>query len=244
MSVALTSLGETHYYHESCPHSCKRSRDIGCHRAMGRVTFPVLPRLIPEPGWRRTAAALARTIHQNGTRADWVAFGEYLERHRRALVSVALDRVGRPDVAEDIAQQAIAKAWEHRESLREREAPAGWLFRITVNCCVEWQRRDARSLASLRDSPAAEPSVLEEVIRRETIREARRALLSVPVRNRIAFLMHVSGYSYGDIAGFLGVPPSAVRGRVARARSHLRKHLARRLGRALHGKEMDGDGSA
>jgi len=187
---------------------------------------------------------LGRSIRQTGARADWVAFGEYLERHRCALVSVALDRVGRPDVAEEIAQQAIAKAWEYRESLRERNAPAGWLFRIAANCCVEWQRREARCPAALGDIPAGEPSLLEEVIRRETIRETRRALSGVSVRNRIALLMHVSGYSYSDIGSFLAVPPSTVRGRVARARDHLRRHLARRLGLAPDGKEMDGDGRA
>lgn len=172
------------------------------------------------------------------------SFGELLARHRRALVSVALDRIGRLDVAEDIAQQAITKAWEQRDQLRAPEALAGWLFRIAMNCCVEWQRGEGRRSAPLADGPEANSNsapVLEEVIRRETIRETRRALSRVPFKNRVALLMHLSGYSYHEISKFVGVPSSTVRGRLARARSALRRDLARRLSLSLSGKETGKD---
>jgi RNA polymerase sigma-70 factor (ECF subfamily) len=155
-----------------------------------------------------------------------------LERHRRALAAVALDRLGRVEVAEEIAQQAIVKAWEHRGQLREAKAAAGWLFRIAINCCVEWQRRPDRRWSSLEGNPeagACSAPVLDEVIRRESIRDARRALEGMPMGNRVALLMHASGYSYQEIAGFLALPASTIRGRVARARSKLRRSLASRL---------------
>jgi len=163
------------------------------------------------------------------------AFAEAVESYRRALSAVALDRLGRLDIAEEMAQEAIAIAWEHRAELRDVQALPSWLFRIAVNCCLQWQRRESRwsqepnsaGLAA-RDAP-----VLEDVLRRETIREVRLSLASLTSKNRVAFLMHVYGYSYQEIASFLQVPTSTVRGRLARTRERLRRSLVQRLSASL-----------
>jgi RNA polymerase sigma-70 factor (ECF subfamily) len=189
----------------------------------------------------------ARAGREEGCRcADARAFGEMLEQYRGALVSVGLDRTGRWEVAEEVAQEAIVTAWERRGELRRPAAAGSWLYRIAVNCCVAWQRREGRDEAlgsPGRGGPCRQPPVVEEMLRREAVREARRALEAVPAANRIALLMHVSGYSYEEIGGFVGVPASTVRGRIARTRSRLRKEVARRLGLALARKEKQSDES-
>jgi len=163
------------------------------------------------------------------------AFVEAIESYRRALSAVALDRLGRLDVAEEMAQEAITIAWEHRAELRDVQALPSWLFRIAVNCCLQWQRRESRwsqepNAAALiaRDAP-----ILEEVLRRETIREVRLALDRLTSKNRIALLMNLYGYSYQEIAGFLAVPLSTVRGRLARTRECLKRSLMQRLSASL-----------
>lgn len=168
-------------------------------------------------------------------RAQDQVFGELLERYRRALVSVGLEQIGRLDAAEEIAQQAIATAWERRGQLRDPNAAGGWLLRIALNCCLQWHRREERwtSLEAAPEIDPTQPPLLEEVLRRETIREARRALEKVPFKNRIALLMSLSGHSYEEIAAFCDVPLSTVRGRIARARGQLRKDLTERLGQYL-----------
>jgi len=174
-----------------------------------------------------------------------VPFGDMIERYRGALMAVALDRTGRLDVAEEIAQDVIVKAWEHRDTLRDLGAVRAWLFRITINSCIAWQRRDVRLRAAAADATSpfldTEP-ILEEVVRRETIRAARKALAGMPSKSRVAFLMHVSGYSYAEIGDFLSLPRDAVRGRIARARERVRTALATRLQVALPPKERNQDG--
>jgi RNA polymerase sigma-70 factor (ECF subfamily) len=155
---------------------------------------------------------------------------------------MALDRTGRWDVAEEIAQQAIVIAWEQRETLRDRSALGAWLQRIVLNLCVSWQRREIRTLPlPVRDlSGASQQTVMESVMRRETIRDARLALANVPLKSRMALLMHLSGYSYRDIGEFLDLPASTIRGRIARARGQLRRDLADRLGLSLEEKGEPG----
>jgi RNA polymerase sigma-70 factor (ECF subfamily) len=164
-----------------------------------------------------------------------VAFAEVVESYRRALSAVALDRIGRLDVAEDMAQEAITIAWEHRAELRDVQALPSWLFRIAVNCCLQWQRRESRWAQEPNGAalPARDPPILEDVLRRETIREVRLALDRLTSNNRIALLMNLYGYSYQEIADFLAVPLSTVRGRLARARERLRRSLIQRLSASL-----------
>jgi RNA polymerase sigma-70 factor (ECF subfamily) len=163
--------------------------------------------------------------------SDSESFAAALEHHQGALIALALDRTGRWDVAEEIAQQTITTAWEHRSDLRDRTSLDGWLWRIALNCCVQWQRREARlhdlPEAATRDHAAAE--IAADVIRRETIREVRAALAELPLRSRVALLMRVAGCSYDEIAESLQLTPATVRGRIARARDRLRRDLARRL---------------
>ena len=172
------------------------------------------------------------------TRQEDAVLGELIERYRGALVSVALDRIGRFDVAEEIAQQALVAAWEHRASLRDPAALGSWLYRIASNCCAQWQRREDRWVLpdAAGHSPGERSSGMADWERRETIREVRVALAELPSRNRVALLMHLYGYSYAEIAAFLNLRASTIRGRIARARDHLKRSLIRRLGSSVGAK--------
>jgi len=161
-----------------------------------------------------------------------LTFGVVLERYRPALFSIALDRTGRAEAAEEVAQQALVQAWAHRRDLRDLDKLGPWLFRIAINCSIEWLRRRSSSphrLEEIAERFLDSPSVIEHVISRETIREVRKALAHLPLGNRVALLMQVAGYSYGDIAAFLGQTEPVVRGRIARARNQLRRTLLARL---------------
>jgi RNA polymerase sigma-70 factor (ECF subfamily) len=179
-----------------------------------------------------------------GTVACDDAFAVLIERYRGALVSLALDRTGRFDIADEIAQEAMVKAWEHRSELRAIEAVGPWLFRIAINCCIVWQRGERRAAASLEvlaDGAGWEPPVIEELIRRDTIREVRRALADLPIQSRVAVLMNAMGYRGSEIAEFLSLPESTIRGRLARARDRLRRSLGNRLQATLGDKEREGN---
>jgi RNA polymerase sigma-70 factor (ECF subfamily) len=167
-------------------------------------------------------------------------FGEFLEQHRAALIAVALDRTGRIDAAEEIAQDVIVRAWEHRHSIRDPAVSQAWLFRITVNACVAWHRRESRlsfDLSAAEGTASLAEPEFEQVLRRDAIRRARKALSSMSPKSRMAALMRIAGYSHDEIAGFLSLPKGAVRGRIARARSRMRRALSERLAAALPSKE-------
>jgi RNA polymerase sigma-70 factor, ECF subfamily len=153
-------------------------------------------------------------------------------RYRAALVAIAFIRTGDRDEAEDMAQEALARAWRELHRLRDPAAFGGWLRRIVVNACRDWYRRGRPWPESLDDPvcalnlPAPGQRPLEVLLAREKQRELRAALATLPLENQRALLMHEwAGWSYAQIAEFLDIPLTTVEGRIHRAKVQLRRLL-------------------
>jgi len=165
-------------------------------------------------------AALAERA-QAGDRA---AFTKLALRYRPALVALAFNRTRSFDDAEDLAQEALTRAWQHRGHLREATSFPTWLRSIAANLCASWARKPVP--LPLGDESADDADVVRAVIARCEQRELARALQNLPTANRLAVLMHVrDGMPYERIAAFVGVPVSTVEGRVFRARQALRRSV-------------------
>ncbi|MBM3497223.1 MAG: RNA polymerase sigma factor [Armatimonadetes bacterium] len=157
------------------------------------------------------------------------AFDELARRYRPGVCALCFDRTRDFDVAEDLTQEALLKAHAAWGSLRDPEAFPQWLRQIALNCCRSWVRRlmpAHADLASAERLPGL--GTFEEVTRRQLAREIASALAQLPENNRLAFLMHVQGCRYREIAEFLGVAETTIVGRLHRARGRLRSLLEER----------------
>ena len=164
---------------------------------------------------------------------DRAAFDRLAGRYRAALRAMAFLRTGDREAAQDLAQEALARAWEALPTLREPGAFLPWLKRIAARACLSWHRParpealslDSEGLARLPAEAALQP--LAVLLARERQRALRQALAALPDANRIALLMHVwEGASYEEIAVFTGVAVTTIEGRLYRARKQLRRLLA------------------
>ena len=163
---------------------------------------------------------------------DRAAFDRLAGRYRAALRAMAFLRTSDREAAQDLAQEALTRAWEALPTLREPAAFLPWLKRIAARVCLSWHRTarpeslslDSENLSRLPAEAALQP--LEILLARERQRALRQALASLPDANRIALLMHIwEGASYAEIAVFTGVAVSTVEGRLHRARKQLRRLL-------------------
>jgi RNA polymerase sigma-70 factor (ECF subfamily) len=143
--------------------------------------------------------------------------------------------------AEDLAAEAITRAWLHRDSLRERDRFAGWILRILTNRFISRRRSEAIrpeetelaeqeefSLFDRLHQPFLlwwgnpEQEFLDRLLREDLV----RAIEALPERFRIVVVLaDVQGFSYGEIAGSLVIPIGTVRSRLARGRTLLQKAL-------------------
>src|SRR5262249_62100297 len=98
---------------------------------------------------------------------------------------VAFSVLRNPEDAEDVAQEAFAKAYRRFRQLRDRDRFRGWLVRLTWRMAIsrarsEGRRRTRESAAELASS--GEPSPVQSVIERERAERLWRANGALPVK--------------------------------------------------------------
>ena len=143
--------------------------------------------------------------------------------------------------AEDLAAEAITRAWLHRATLRDRDRFAGWILRILTNLFLSQRRSEAGhppealldveedfSLFERLHQPfllwwgSPEQEFLDRLLREDLI----RAIESLPEPFRLVVLLaDLQGFSYSEIAESLAVPIGTIRSRLARGRALLQKAL-------------------
>src|SRR5881394_2324203 len=137
-----------------------------------------------------------------------------------ALVRFLYRKVWSAERAEDLAQEAFARALVHRP-----ENARGWLFVVAANMARDEARRAAREkqhLTLLKSEPEAVHSAPEDEIDADTQRvRVRAALDRLTPRDREALLLWDSGLSYDEIAAQTGLARGAIGTTLARARRRL-----------------------
>ncbi len=142
--------------------------------------------------------------------------------------AVALRTSGNPEDAADALQDAALSAFRAAATFRQDASVGTWLYRITVNACLDRRRRAAvRPTVHYPDpeSPVwreatADPIDMAE--QRDLRLVLEQALARLPVDQRAAVvLVDVQGLPVDEAARVLGVPSGTVKSRCARGRARL-----------------------
>jgi RNA polymerase sigma-70 factor (ECF subfamily) len=169
---------------------------------------------------------------------DARAFALLVCRWEGPIQRLCTRMTGDPHRGEDLAQEAFARIFAHREDYRRQARFATFLWRIALNLCRDEKRKAARRRASSLDSsgpdgaapdlaPAAStPSPHLVAARRERAHLVRRALAQLPEHYRaVVVLRHYEGLKFREIAEVLEIPLGTVKSRMAEALSRLARTL-------------------
>jgi RNA polymerase sigma-70 factor, ECF subfamily len=145
---------------------------------------------------------------------------------------------GRRDGADDLCQEALAKAWQNRDTFEPGTNIKAWLFRILRNQFYSDKRRNWRQKPW--DETAFEHALVTGASQESavTFSEVVRALHLLPTEQREALiLVAVGGFAYDEAAKICGCAVGTIKSRVARARQELEGrmegHVHQRTGRRL-----------
>ncbi len=155
------------------------------------------------------------------------AVRRHLERRRETLYRLAYAWCDDPFLADDLVQQAAAKALQNAGQLRCVEQVGHWMVRILSNCWRDHLRRSGRETGGEAARAWAESASPEGECEREaTVRRVRAALGRLtPDQRQVVTLVDLEGYSYAEAAEVLGVPIGTVMSRLCRGRRLLRQAL-------------------
>ncbi len=169
---------------------------------------------------------------------DREAFDSLVEGHYRSVYNTSYRMLGTPGDASDATQAVFVRVWEALSSFRGDASFSTWLYRITMNVCLDEIRRRKNQPLSLTEEddegePAAErdmPDVSDEPSRTAEQRDLQRlvheaiARLSEDFRTVIV-LYDLRGLSYQEISDVLDIPLGTVKSRLNRARQALRDEM-------------------
>jgi RNA polymerase sigma-70 factor, ECF subfamily len=130
--------------------------------------------------------------------------------------------------AEEVAQDAFARAFGRFEQLRDRERFRAWLTRMTWRLAIDRWRADRRRAARelVTTGPTCAPSTEEVALARERSKHVWRAIDNLPDKLRLVIVLAaIEGHDTGEIARLLRIPEGTVKSRLFMARKALAEAL-------------------
>jgi len=165
------------------------------------------------------------------------SFNELVIRLERPIYALAYRTIGREDDARDVCQETFLRAFRALPGFRGQAKFSSWLYRIALNLCRDWVRRERRTpvvqppedVDLLDLAAAAEPSepIEDLVARRDLSRVVEAAMQRLPDEQRTAIVLkEYHGLTFQEIADLVGCPLSTVKTRLYQGLSVLRRELA------------------
>lgn len=171
---------------------------------------------------------------QKAQKGDTNAFGTLVASYEKFIFNVACKMFSNSEDASDIAQEALIKAYKNIDKFDFNSSFSTWLYRITVNACIdEMRRRKGRESISI-DAEDEEGGLTvqiedtslgaeERVIQNETVSEVRAAIDKLSEEHKtVIILRDLQDMTYEQVAQTLDLSIGTVKSRLARARKSLK----------------------
>src|SRR5437879_2535630 len=137
-------------------------------------------------------------------RGDADSFNELILRWERPIYALAYRQIGREEDARDVCQETFLRAYRALSGFRGQAKFSSWLYRIALNLCRDWMRRERRA------------------------RAVERAMAALPEEQRTAIVLkEYHGLTFQEIADLIGCPLSTVKTRLYQGLTVLRRELAK-----------------
>lgn len=166
------------------------------------------------------------------------AFSELVRRHHMRIFHTAFGMVGNREDADDLAQLAFIKAFQSLHQFKGQALFSTWLYRISINCCLDWIKSQQRKYDVKMDDEwwykqadgealFADTKRTDYMVEQGELRDVLAHAMSQmsPIFRSVLVLRELNGLSYQEIASVEGCSVGTVKSRLFRARAQLRKLL-------------------
>lgn len=171
---------------------------------------------------------------QKAQKGDTNAFGTLVASYEKFIFNVACKMFSNSEDVSDIAQEALIKAYKNIDKFDFNSSFSTWLYRITVNACIDEMRRRKGKESFSIDAEDEESGLAvqiedtslgaeERVIQNETVSEVRAAIDKLSEEHKtVIILRDLQDMTYEQVAQTLDLSIGTVKSRLARARKSLK----------------------
>ena len=174
---------------------------------------------------------VARTVA-----GDADSFNQLVLRWERPIYALAYRVIGRDEDARDVCQETFLRAFRALPGFKGQAKFSSWLYRITLNLCRDWIRRQRRTpvvsapegvdIVELASAQGPAESIEDLVARKQLSRTVGEAMRFLPEEQRTAIILkEYHGLTFQEIADLQGCPLSTVKTRLYQGLSVLRRQL-------------------
>ncbi len=170
---------------------------------------------------------------------DVQAFKQLFELYRESVFNLCFRFANNGEEAEDLCQDVFVKIFRAVSSFRFKSKPATWIYRITVNRCLNYKRKHESLNWLSIDNPSSKNDVFteeefqskenhpqESIEQREREQIVMKAIKSLPKNQQVALvLQRYQEMTVKEIADVTGCSVASVQSRLARAKENLYKKL-------------------
>ena len=171
------------------------------------------------------------------TAGDAESFNQLVLRWERPIHALAYRVLGRDEDARDVCQETFLRAFRALPGFKGQAKFSSWLYRITLNLCRDWIRRERRSpvmqppegvdLAALAAEEEPSESIEDLIARRDLSAAVERIMTGLPEEQRTAIILkEYHGLTFQEIAELLNCPLSTVKTRLYQGLTVIRRQLA------------------
>ena len=170
------------------------------------------------------------------TAGDTESFNQLVVRWERPIYALAYRVLGREEDARDVCQETFLRAFRALKGFKGQAKFSSWLYRIALNLCRDWIRRERRTPmvrpldADTEPASANAPveTAEEQVVRHDLGRVITHAMTALSEAQRTTIVLkEYHGLTFQEIADLQGCPLSTVKTRLYQGLQVLRRQLQR-----------------
>ena len=183
-----------------------------------------------------TGTATDEELVARSMTGDTESFNQLVRRWERPIYALAYRTIGRDEDARDVVQETFLRAFRSIKGFKGQAKFSSWLYRIALNLCRDWMRRERRNPVMLAPegvdliemaTESGPTESIEELVGRNVMSEAvARAMRVLPEEQRTAIILkEYQGMTFQEIADTIDCPLSTVKTRMYQGLSVLRREL-------------------
>ncbi len=167
---------------------------------------------------------------------DVEAFRILYDMYKERIFRTAWSILKNEHMAQDVTQETFIQVFYKLEQLKSYDYFEGWLFRIAINLCMTYIRKNSRYKVVwdeevVQNIEEKNTSILPEdyYFNKELEREVMEMVYELPIKQRIPIILYYyNDMSIRDIATAMNTSEGTIKSRLSRSKQALRKKLSRK----------------